>query len=117
MSRDRIVIEEHDKDADPATCGGCDWTGPASQVRECHDAILTPGDTVPLGRCPRCQSLVYLARPKDAATDAAGAMLTALRRVRSRIAALSVSTAEEACGAAGDLGAVDRAIARAEGRA
>lgn len=113
MSRDLIGIDTHQKRDDPASCGGCDWTGTAAQVRPALDAILTPGDAVPLGRCPRCQSLAYLARRHDLTLDAAHDVLAALHRVRPLLARLSVSTAAEAQGATGALGIVDAALARA----
>jgi hypothetical protein len=113
MSRDPIHIEDHAKRDDPASCGACNWTGTTGQVRRAIDAILTPGDSVPLGRCPRCHSMAYLARPHDLALDAAYDVLAALQRVRPLLARLAVSTAAEAQGASGTLGIVDAALALA----
>jgi len=49
----------------PCQCGGCDWAGPQSELEDIGDALLTPGDPSPAGRCPieDCQSLAYVVRP------------------------------------------------------
>lgn len=39
--------------------GGCKWKGVASELDEIGDAILTPGDPSPAGRCPICGTLAY----------------------------------------------------------
>lgn len=43
-------------------CSNCDWTGTADQLNEIGDAILTPGDPSPAGRCPdeECDALAYV---------------------------------------------------------
>lgn len=59
-----IVIEQEQlSDETSCTCGNCSWIGPISQSDEVLDAILTPGDEVPAGRCPDCEALVYVVKP------------------------------------------------------
>jgi len=47
----------------PVSCGSCEWGGTASELLEIGDAILTPGDPSPAGRCPECESLAYVEDP------------------------------------------------------
>lgn len=70
MGRRSITIEDVAPDA-PCFCGGCGWTGRADALVPCEDAILTPGDASPAGRCPDCEALAYLDRPEDRARDEA----------------------------------------------
>lgn len=70
----RIIQIEAAADATPCACGACDWRGEAQRLSPCTDAILTPGDACPAGRCPECDSLAYLDRVKDRAADRAGAV-------------------------------------------
>lgn len=51
----------------PCQCSGCDWSGVAQAVSPIGDCHLTAGDASPAGRCPECDSLVYLQRPIDKA--------------------------------------------------
>lgn len=46
-------------------CDGCETTFLATLAEPCDDAILTPGDPVPAGRCydSHCGALVYLTPP------------------------------------------------------
>ena len=49
---------------DPETiacsCDGCDWAGMASDAAPIESCSLTPGDPSPAGRCPECDSLIYV---------------------------------------------------------
>lgn len=56
----KAYIDEPDENA-TAGCGSCAWHGPASEVSDIDDCILTPGDPSPIGRCPECGSLAYIA--------------------------------------------------------
>lgn len=42
------------------SCSDCEWTGTADQLAEIGDAVLTPGDPSPAGRCPDCAALAYV---------------------------------------------------------
>lgn len=42
------------------SCEDCDWKGPASDLNQIGDAVLTPGDASPAGRCPECDTLAYV---------------------------------------------------------
>jgi hypothetical protein len=44
----------------PCRCDDCGWTGRFDQVAEIGGCSLTPGDASPAGRCPECDTLVYL---------------------------------------------------------
>lgn len=67
-----IVIEQEQlADETSCTCGNCNWTGPISQSDEVLDAILTPGDEVPAGRCPDCEALVYVVKREDISASSA----------------------------------------------
>lgn len=57
------VVEVEDAGASPCSCDSCDWEGPASSTTDVEDCCLTPGDASPVGRCPECSSLAYLAKP------------------------------------------------------
>lgn len=48
------------------TCSNCDWTGTADKLEPIGDAILTPGDPSPAGRCPDCDCLAYVDTPAPA---------------------------------------------------
>lgn len=63
----------------PATCGDCSWRGEALECSEIEDCSLTPGDPSPCGRCPECNSIAYLDRPKDRAIDRAQKFLKIVR--------------------------------------
>jgi len=63
MSGRTIIIERSASPETPAACGACDWRGSAGDLAPVTDAVLTPGDPAPAGRCPECDSLAYLARP------------------------------------------------------
>jgi hypothetical protein len=51
------------------TCDNCDWSGKFSELGEIGDAILTPGDPSPAGRCGNedCQCRVYVDEQEDPA--------------------------------------------------
>lgn len=51
------VKDEKDIQCD---CGACDWKGTADQLDDIEDAVLTPGDPSPAGRCPECHALAYV---------------------------------------------------------
>lgn len=65
MSRRIITITHHGSGLDPCSCSNCDWTGPAEALTPVVDADLSAGDASPAGRCPDCDCLTYLERPKD----------------------------------------------------
>lgn len=56
---------EHTRD--PASiicrCEGCDEMASADSLLPIGDAILTPGDDSPAGRCVACDSLSYVDQP------------------------------------------------------
>lgn len=60
------AIVEHVRD--PATitcrCDNCDETASADSLLPIGDAILTPGDPSPAGRCFACNSLSYVDQPE-----------------------------------------------------
>lgn len=65
--------------ATPVWGCGCDEAPKtASDCDEVDEGVLTPGDTVPAGRCPACYGLVYPDRPEDRRRDAAEALYGAL---------------------------------------
>jgi hypothetical protein len=77
MAREIITIEES---APGLPVWGCGCEGITTDTMlVCEDAILTPGDPCPAGRCPECMGLVYLDRPEDRVRDAAPDLLAALR--------------------------------------
>ena len=63
MSRRFIIIEECEPGI-PVTGCGCEGIT-TSTMLECEDAVLTPGDACPAGRCPECDGLVYLEASED----------------------------------------------------
>jgi hypothetical protein len=65
MSGRIITIAHHGSSLDPCSCSNCDWSGPADALSGVVDADLTAGDASPAGRCPDCDCLAYLERPKD----------------------------------------------------
>ena len=54
----------------PCVCANCDWEGPANQIRPIQDLWerIEPGGTLPIGECPECHALAYLA--EDASAEA-----------------------------------------------
>ena len=56
----KAYIDEPEEGA-IAGCENCSWSGPAQSVDDIGDCILTPGDPSPVGRCPDCGSLAYIA--------------------------------------------------------
>lgn len=64
----------------PAVCG-CGWSGSSGDLKDIKDCALDPGDPSPAGRCPECDSLAYLDRPKDRIQDAAKTMFETLEDV------------------------------------
>lgn len=65
--------------AAPIHCEDCKWKGHVDEVGPIEDCSLTPGDPSPLGRCPKCETLVYLNREIDRARDAAADLLKLAR--------------------------------------
>lgn len=57
------VVEVEDAGDSACACDGCDWQGPASSTTDVEDCSLNPGDVSPVGRCPECSGLAYLAKP------------------------------------------------------
>lgn len=51
-------VEEPRADT-PCSCDGCHWRGPYSALAEVEQAVLSPGDPSPAGRCPECDTLAY----------------------------------------------------------
>ena len=49
-------------DTHDAECGNCNWKGPLESLGEPRDlwSRLEPGDEVPAGDCPKCESFAYL---------------------------------------------------------
>lgn len=48
-------------------CDGCDETASADSLLPIGDAVLTPGDPSPAGRCSACGSLSYVDKPDASA--------------------------------------------------
>lgn len=46
-------------------CSNCDWVGTADETQPIKACALTPGDPSPIGRCPVCESLAYIAEGDD----------------------------------------------------
>lgn len=44
-------------------CENCETTLTADMLAPIEDAILTPGDASPAGRCPECDQLAYVDQP------------------------------------------------------
>lgn len=58
-----VVAEVEDAGNAACTCQNCDAALTADQVTDIGDCALTPGDASPVGRCPKCDGLVYLDQP------------------------------------------------------
>lgn len=43
-------------------CSACDWWSTADFLEPVEDAVLTPGDPSPAGRCPDCGHLAYVVK-------------------------------------------------------
>lgn len=74
VERYTAEIDGHELTGEPCRCGDCDWKGEAQALRPIGDCGLNPGDASPAGRCPECDTLAYLDRPIDRATDALAAL-------------------------------------------
>jgi hypothetical protein len=59
------VAEVEDVGDAACICSACSWTGPAAKAVEVESCALTPGDASPVGRCPDCDCLAYLATQTD----------------------------------------------------
>lgn len=46
----------------PCSCDDCDWRGTFAQLNAIGECCLTPGDPSPAGRCPDCDTIVYVDR-------------------------------------------------------
>jgi hypothetical protein len=55
-------------DVRPCACANCAWDGLANQTRPIQDLYerIEPGGTVPIGECPECHALAYLAEDDPA---------------------------------------------------
>lgn len=53
----------------PCACSSCDWRGPFVTLADIIATCLTPGNSSPAGRCPKCEALAYPAEPEDIAKD------------------------------------------------
>lgn len=63
MSRRIIIIEQDQKPPQsPCRCENCSKDFILADLLAVTDAILTPGDEVPAGRCPDCEELAYLVK-------------------------------------------------------
>jgi hypothetical protein len=61
---ERIIIDQDQVALGvECACDNCDWRADIRLSVPCEDAILTPGDEVPAGRCPECEGLVYVVKP------------------------------------------------------
>lgn len=49
----------------PVGCGDCGWLGSCGDLKPIKTCVLTPGDPSPVGRCPDCYCLAYLATKGD----------------------------------------------------
>lgn len=56
------VDEVEDMGISPCSCSNCNWAGPAQDAQEIGSCALTPGDPSPVGRCPECDCLAYIAK-------------------------------------------------------
>jgi hypothetical protein len=75
-----VIALPADADAAPIHCEDCKWNGRVNDVGRVEDCSLTPGDASPVGRCPKCETLVYLNREIDRARDAAADLLRLARQ-------------------------------------
>lgn len=55
-----FVEEVYIKEGAVLVCSACEWTGDDSQTAEIEGCALSAGDPSPAGRCPECDSLVYV---------------------------------------------------------
>lgn len=71
----------HFESRDLHACGDCDWQGETGALKPIGDAVLSPGDASPSGRCPVCDTLAYPVEPSAPLDDprAKGTVLAALR--------------------------------------
>lgn len=55
------IIEDHLPGSTPVGGCGCEgkWPRTLCAVAPIEEAVLTPGDPSPAGRCPCCNGLVY----------------------------------------------------------
>lgn len=56
------VDEVEDMGKSPCSCSNCSWTGSAQLTNDIGACALTPGDPSPVGRCPECDCLAYIAK-------------------------------------------------------
>jgi hypothetical protein len=78
MGRLISIERDHLPDDAPCDCGQCEWVGPLSATADVSDAVLTPGDPSPCGRCPECEGLCYLIRAEDDMREAAPELFAAV---------------------------------------
>ena len=57
-----------DTEARPVRCQNCDWTGTEDQTHELRDiwSRVEPGDVMPAGECPECDSAAMLSEGTSA---------------------------------------------------
>lgn len=67
-------IDGYEVNDEPCRCGDCGWKGLGQALKPIGDCGLSPGDASPAGRCPECDTIAYLDRPIDRATDALAAL-------------------------------------------
>jgi hypothetical protein len=60
------------------TCEDCGFECRLDLVADIESCALTPGDPSPVGRCPRCEALVYFVDPRD---EAIRSVLQALKEL------------------------------------
>lgn len=121
------VVDVENAGDSACSCDSCAWQGAASDTTDVEDCCLTPGDASPVGRCPDCGSLAYLAKPlreKSAIAavlkylDLSTAHLTVETRVwlggalpsRPYCSGITIAPYEYGCfcSVPGDLGAIER---------
>jgi len=61
-STNKLCLKNQISRIAPVNCKNCHWRGVACETLsiQCADEKLRPGDTVPVGECPTCHTLVYL---------------------------------------------------------
>lgn len=62
----------------PVACSDCGWQGKTEDLDPIGECAISAGDASPAGRCPECDSVAYLDRPKDRAADKVGEVLEPL---------------------------------------
>lgn len=85
MTTGHFLAEAEDVGDVVCTCDGCDWTGSAEHVADIGECCLTPGDVIPVGRCPECDSLCYVKHRICGDSQAALLLLAEAEVIRDRL--------------------------------